>query len=63
MTAVTPAARGSRHRDAVIARAARSSLGAVMPADWRERRALRRLTEQGIATPLVGYPDVWLVIR
>jgi hypothetical protein len=32
-----------------------------MPADWRERRALRRLTEQGLARPLLGFPDVWII--
>lgn len=52
---------GDRHRAAVIARAAQSPRAFVMPACWRERRALRRMTGYGAAQPAVGLPDVWEV--
>jgi hypothetical protein len=33
-----------------------------MPADWRERRALRRMTAYGAARPALGLPNVWEVL-
>jgi hypothetical protein len=39
----------ARHRRAVIERSRLTLLGFVMPADWRERRALRRMTARGEA--------------
>jgi hypothetical protein len=50
-----------RHRKAVTARAAASPLRLVMPADWRERRALDRMTARGEAEPAAGLPNVWRV--
>jgi hypothetical protein len=32
-----------------------------MPADWRERRALDRMTARGEAVPAEGLPDVWRI--
>jgi hypothetical protein len=55
--------RPSRHRDAVIERAGRSPLRAVMPVDWREGRALRRMAARGEAVPFAGFPNVWIVLR
>lgn len=52
---------GDRYRAAVIARAAQSPRAFVMPACWRERRALRRMAAYGAARPAVGLPDVWVV--
>lgn len=49
------------HRGAVIARSRATLPGFVMPANWRERRALRRLTARGEAFPVLGLPDVWIV--
>jgi hypothetical protein len=54
-------ARGSRHRDAVIERATRSPMRVVMPANWRQRRALRRMQARGEAVSFVGFPDVWVI--
>lgn len=51
----------ARHRRAVVARAGRSPLGHVMPADWRERRALNRMTARGEAAPALGLPGVWTI--
>jgi hypothetical protein len=51
----------ARHRDAVVERATRSSSMCVMPADWRERRALRRMQARGEAVPALGLPDVWKI--
>lgn len=31
----------------------------VMPADFLERRACRRLAARGILVPALGYPDCW----
>ncbi len=53
---------GSKHRDAVTARAARSPMRVVMPADWRERRALQRMAVRAEAVPFVGFPDVWVIL-
>lgn len=49
----------ARHVKAVIRRAMRTQSWQVMPADWRERRALVRMTEQGRAAPVLGLPNVW----
>lgn len=54
--------RGTRHRDAVIARSRLGSRPYVMPADWRERRALRRMAARGEARLLLGFPDVWVIL-
>lgn len=43
----------------VIRRAQLSTLGAVMPADFLERRACRRLERRGIFVPALGFADVW----
>ncbi len=51
----------ARHREAVIARSRLSLFGHVMPADWRERRALRRMAARGEAFPVFGLPNVWIV--
>jgi len=51
----------ARHRVAVVARAAASPAGNVFAADWRERRALRRMTARGEARPVLGLPNVWKV--
>lgn len=51
----------ARHRRAVIARSRLTLLGYVYPADWRERRALRRMTARGEAVPVLGLPNVWAV--
>jgi hypothetical protein len=53
---------GSRHRDEVVRRSRLGSRPYVMPADWRERRALRRMTARGEARPLLGFPDVWVIL-
>lgn len=50
-----------RHRRAVMARAAASVLGLVMPKHWRERRALDRMTARGEARPAAGLPNVWRI--
>ena len=49
----------ARHVRSVIVRAMRTRSFNVTPANWRERRALRRMTERGSAAPLLGFPDVW----
>lgn len=49
----------ARHASAVIRRAMRTRSFNVMPANWRERRALRRMTARGEAAPVLGFPDVW----
>ncbi len=41
----------------IIARATGSRM--VMPADFLERRACRRLAARGILVPALGYPDCW----
>lgn len=51
----------ARHRRAVVARAAASPAGMVYAADWRERRALRRMAARGEAAPVLGLPNVWKV--
>lgn len=51
----------ARHRTAVVVQTAASPAGTVYAADWRERRALRRMTARGEAEPLIGYPNVWKV--
>lgn len=51
----------ARHRQAVIGRSKRNPRRLVMPADWRERRALKRMQARGDASPLSGFPDVWEV--
>lgn len=51
----------ARHRRAVIERSRLTPLGFVMPADWRERRALRRMAARGEAFPVLGLPNVWIV--
>jgi hypothetical protein len=51
----------ARHREAVIARSRSSLLGFVTPADWRERRALRRMAARGEALPVLGFPNLWIV--
>lgn len=43
----------------ILERASQSSAGNVMPADARERKALRRLERREIVTPVPGLPDVW----
>jgi hypothetical protein len=45
----------------LLRRAHKSPLGRVMPANWLERRALRRLAARGIAEKCVGLPEVWRV--
>ena len=50
-----------RHQAAVLARAKRSPRRMVMPADWRERRALQRMEAYGAALPATGLPGVWIV--
>lgn len=52
----------ARHRKAVIERARRSALRCVMPYDWRERRALRRMAARGEAKLMPGLPDVWVIL-
>lgn len=52
-----------RHVEAIQQRAALSRIGAVRPANYRERRALRRMTTRGVTRVLAGYPDVWVVLR
>ena len=37
----------------------RASRGWVLPANYLERRALRRLTARGVMAPVPSYPDVW----
>lgn len=37
----------------------RARRGWVMPANYLERRALRRLTKRGLMAPVPGFPDVW----
>ena len=49
----------ARHVKAVIRRAMRSRTFNVMPANYRERRALRRMEVRGQAASVVGFPDVW----
>ena len=49
----------ARHAKAVIRRAMRAPSWQVMPADWRERRALRRMSARGEAAPVLGLPGVW----
>lgn len=49
----------ARHVCAVIRRAMRARSFNVMPANWRERRALRRMAARGTAAPVPGLPDVW----
>jgi DTW domain-containing protein YfiP len=60
VSAIDPRSK-ARHRRAVIERSRLTLLGFVMPADWRERRALRRMTARGEAFPVIGLPDVWIV--
>ncbi len=48
-----------RHVKAVVARAMRTRTFNVMPANWRERRALRRMEARGEAMPVLGFTDVW----
>ena len=51
----------ARHRRAVVERSHSSPLGFVYPANWQERRALRRMTVRGEAGPALGLPNVWIV--
>jgi hypothetical protein len=51
----------ARHRRAVIERSRLTLLGFVYPANWQERRALRRMTARGEAAPVLGLPNVWIV--
>lgn len=51
----------ARHRAAVVARAGLTPSRMVMPPDWRERRALRRMTARSEAVPALGLPNVWRV--
>lgn len=51
----------ARHRSAVVARAADSPSRFVMPADWRERRALLRMSARGEAAPVLGFPGLWTI--
>lgn len=44
---------------AVLHRARRSRLGAVMPGGYLERRACRRLEARGLLESYVSFPDVW----
>jgi hypothetical protein len=44
---------------AVLLRARKSKIGAVMPGGFLERRACRRLVQRGIFEPYVSFPDVW----
>lgn len=52
-----------RHRKAVAARAGASAERLVMPANWRERRALVRMAARGEAIEALGLPGVWKVTR
>jgi hypothetical protein len=60
MTGIDPR-NAARHRRAVAERSRSNVSGFVMPADWRERRALRRMTDRGEAVPALGLPNVWIV--
>lgn len=51
----------THHRDNVLQRATTSPLMRVRPANWRERRALRRMSAYGAAEPVPGLPDVWRI--
>lgn len=61
--AVTDPRNAMRHRRAVMARASATAGRLVMPKDWRERRALDRMTARGEAVEVLGLPGVWRVIR
>lgn len=52
----------ARHRRAVVERSRSTSFGFVMPANWQERRALRRMTARGEAVPALGLPNIWIVV-
>lgn len=43
----------------LLDRATRTQSGNVMPANYLERRALRRLAARGIVPPLPTFPDAW----
>jgi hypothetical protein len=45
----------------LVGRAGTSTAGNVMPANYLERRALRRMQARGIAATVPGLPDVWSV--
>jgi hypothetical protein len=51
-----------QRQDTVIRRARRSRYSYVMPANYLERRACRRLTARGIMSPALGFPDVWRLL-
>ena len=46
---------------AVIERASRSKMAVVVPRDYLERRALRRLQARRLARRVWGFPDLWRV--
>lgn len=48
-----------KQQSKVIERARRSKLGAVIPANFLERRACKRLVARGIMQPMISFPDVW----
>lgn len=43
----------------MILRALGSPSRMVMPSDFLERRACRRLAQRGVFVPALGYPDCW----
>lgn len=47
----------------VLIRAGESKAGNVMPANYLERRALRRLEARGIVATVAGLPDVWRAVK
>lgn len=51
----------ARHRRAVVERSRSNPAGFVYPANWQERRALRRMTARGEAVPVLTLPNVWMV--
>jgi hypothetical protein len=51
----------ARHRRAVVERSRTSLFGFVLPANWQERRALRRMAVRGEASPVLGAPNLWIV--
>lgn len=45
----------------VFVRAGHSGQGNVMPANFLERRACRRLERRALLKPALGLPDVWRI--